>query len=182
MTFTVTHNKVEDTVELLDQVLENTWRMFCKTFDVAALQPELDILFGGADLTIPGQAAKTVAANMLMDIMENVSRFSAWYKRPARAYGLTSIREPTSQRLMWTLAPEACQRWQDGLEQLAIAIRKNIVLIRATLVVGNWQGKSDADPEMKIHCDCQPPRTICIRQSVLEQGDIVCEACARPFT
>jgi hypothetical protein len=182
MAFKVIHSQVEDPVELLDQVLESTWRMFCITFDACASQPDLDALFSGAELTIPGQAAKTVAANMLMEIMESVSRFSAWYKKPSRAYGLTSVREPTSQRLTWTLAPEACQRWHEWLEQLAIAIRKNIVLIQATLLVGSRQDDFDADPEIKIHCNCQPPRTIQIHQSVLDQGEIVCEACAHPFT
>lgn len=181
MAVTISPPKIEDPVELFDQALESTWRVFCKTFDVCASQPNLTALFDGTDLTIPLQAAKTVAANMLLEIMENVSRFSSWYKRPARAYGLTSIREPTSQRQVWTLAPEACQRWHDLLERLAIAIRKNLFLIQATLFLDNHPIKLDDDPEIMIRCDCLPPRTIRVRQSVLEQGDIVCEACSHPF-
>lgn len=169
-----------DRIELLDRALDQAWRALCESCDVTAGLPELPSLFCGVDLTIPRQSADTVMVNMVLEIMENVSRFSPYYRMPARAFGLVSIRDQKTNELRWTLAPEISQRYCDILEELAIAIRKNTTLIQASLII---EGRmSDEDNCMIIvRCDCKPPRKLQISRKELDQADIICNACKHPF-
>jgi hypothetical protein len=111
-----------------------------------------------------------------------VGRFSPWYKQPARSFGLTSARDPLTQRTRWLLAPEAAQRWQEVLEPLTGVIRKYSGLIRAMLLVDDLMGDLPVnDPCVMAHCTCWPPRAIQLRKSVLEKAEIVCDECLQPF-
>jgi len=169
-----------DRIELLDKALNQAWHALCSSCDVTAGLPELTSLFCGADLTIPRQAADTVMANMVLDIMENVSRFSPYYRMPARAFGLVSIRDRQTNELHWNLAPEISQKYCDLLEELAIAIRKNSTLIQASLIVeGRLSNKENCITI--VTCECKPPRKLQISRKDLGQADIICDACRHPF-
>jgi hypothetical protein len=144
--------------------------------------PELPALFAGADLSRPEQAAQSVVVSMLQEVMEAVGRFSPWYRQPARAFGLTSVRDPLTARTRWLLAPEAAQRWRDILEQLVGVIRRYSGLIRAMILVDDLMGDLPGDdPCVTARCTCWPPRSILLRKSVLDKAEILCEVCLQPF-
>ena len=124
----------------------------------------------------------TYALSMLQEVMEAVGRFSPWYKQPTRAFGLTSVRDPSSLRAHWLLAPEAAQRWGDILEQLCGVIRRYSGLIQAMLLVDDLMGDiSGDDPCVTARCACWPPRSVQLRKSVLDKAEIICENCLQPF-
>jgi len=175
-------NKILDPVEMLGDLLEQIWHTICCSFDSAGGLPDIKTLFEQADLSEPPQAAKKVIANMLLEAMENVGRFSPWYTRPTRAFGLISIREPVSNHSQWMLAPEAIQKWQDQLDRLSIAIEKNYSLLRAMILVeGLMGGETSQEPLIIARCGCNPPRTIQLTQSVLDKAEILCDSCMQPF-
>ena len=172
-----------DPVELLNQALELTWHNLCCTYDASGKLPDTRSLFTNADLRQPRQAAQTVLANMLMEVMENVGRFSAWYTRPARAFGLISLHDPLSGQNRWMLAPEAVLQWQDLLQQLERAIDLNYSLIQAMLYVEDLlEQASPGDEWIIARCGCDPPRTIQVTRSVLDKAEILCHACLQPFS
>jgi hypothetical protein len=176
-------NKTLDPVEMLNQILGRIWQDLCCAYDASASLPDVKTLFNGADLSRPTQAAKIVIANMLLEVMENIGRFSPWYTRPARAFGLTSLRDPATQKSRWILAPEAVQKWQFVVEKLSTAIHKNYSLIQAMILVdGLMEDASEEDPYVTAHCTCSPPRSIHITHSVLVKAEILCDACMQPFT
>jgi hypothetical protein len=171
-----------DPVGMLDDALERTWDMLRKTYEVSAELPEMLSLFAEATLFNPEQAADSVLVNMIMEIMESVGRFSPWYRMNARAYGLTSIRDSTTDRVHWMLAPEARQKWQVVLEDLAVVIEKNSGLIQAMILVEGFTMKDEAEnPCVVARCDCTPPRTIRLQRSIFENTEIVCDLCHQPF-
>ena len=170
-----------DPVDSLNLAVKNAWQVVCDTCDVSSGVPDLPVLFQGVDLTMPGQAASTVMANMLLEVMESVGRFSPWYKMPARAYGLVSIRDRSSDNLHWSLAPEASQKWCDILESLAVAIRRNSTYIQATVFVDGYiNGQEQCI--ITVGCGCLPPRKLQVTRKELENADIICDACSHPFT
>ncbi|MBN1667794.1 MAG: hypothetical protein JW862_11925 [Anaerolineales bacterium] len=172
----------ENPIELLDNTLEQLWLQVCQAYDLQLEQPPTRVLFSGAAINTPPQAAEVVLVNMLTEVIENIGRFSPWYKLPARAFGLVSIRQPQSSGTRWLLAPEALQRWSASLQQLAQAIRINGGLIQATLVVENLSAEDLlSDPQVSAQCECHPPRYIRISQSVLEKTAIICQECQQPF-
>lgn len=169
-------------VELLNQALELAWHNLCCTYDASGELPEIRSLFMNADLRRPSQAANTVFANMLMEVMENIGRFSAWYTRPARAFGLVSLQDPVSGRAHWMLAPEAVARWKDLLDYLEKAIDVNYSLIQAMMYVEDLlEQASPGDQWVLAHCLCDPPRTIQVTRSALDKAEILCHACLQPF-
>ncbi len=171
-----------DPVEMLDDALEHAWDTLRKTYEVSAELPEMLALFSGASLSSPDQAAESVLVNMIMEVMESVGRFSPWYRMTARAYGLTSIRDSTTNRVHWMLAPEALQKWQKILENLALAIEKNSGLIQAMILVEGFTMKDEAEnPCVVARCDCTPPRTIRLQRSIFDNAEIVCNLCHQPF-
>jgi hypothetical protein len=175
-------SRIHDPVELLNSALEQVWHTLCCTYDASANLPDIKTLFTGADLRKPFQAAKIVVANMLLDVMENVGRFSPWYTRPARAFGLTSIRDPVAGRSRWLLAPEAVQKWQGVLGELSTAIEQNYSLIQAMILVdGLMEEVAPGEAWLIARCACQPPRTIQVTRSVLDKAEIMCDACLQPF-
>jgi hypothetical protein len=171
-----------DPVEMLNRILERAWRTMCCTYDAEGCLPDTKTLFAGADLSRPFPAAKQVLTNMLLSVMESIGRFSPWYTRPARAFGINSIRDPATGRSNWMLAPESILRWQITLDQLSDAIQQNYGLIDALILVdGLMDEHPDDDPIVTACCGCIPPRTIQLTRSVLIKAEIMCHACLQPF-
>jgi hypothetical protein len=176
-------DRVGDPADLLGQAFEHVWDEVCTSYDVRAEMPDLSALLDGADLICPGDTARAVVANMLLEVMGCVSRFSPWYRQPARAYGLIRVQEGQPRRTRWGLAPEAVQKWQGCLDVLSVIIRKNSGLIQAVLLVdGLMSATTEEDLEIIVSCHCLPPRRIQVRRSVLDQADIMCDACLHPFS
>jgi len=172
-----------DPVDLLDSTLEEAWRAICDAFDVIADIPSLRNLFCQADLAIPHQAAESVIVSMILEVIESVDRFSSWFTRPARAYGLVSIRDGKSKCFKWMLAPEAIRRWRDHIENLQFAIRKNSGLIQASLLIDQLAMRELSDePQITAHCNCFPQKVIRINERILCKTVIVCDECSSPFT
>jgi hypothetical protein len=181
MTPTDTVDRILDPIETLNTTIERLWLDVCRAYDVTACLPEMQALFEAADLSRPNQAAEAVLAAILLEVMESVGRFSPWYKMPARAFGLTSMREGKTGRLRWTLAPEAAQRWHTGLDSLAAVVRKYSGLIQALVLVDDLMQDFPGDPCITAYCQCAPPHAIHIRQSVLVKAEILCESCQEPY-
>jgi hypothetical protein len=176
------HNRTIDPVEKLNGVLDDVWYELCSTFDATADLPGMETLFTDADLSRPGRTAQTVIVNMLLEVMECIGRFSPWYTKPARTFGLTSIRDPFTKRTRWSLAPEAVLKWQRTLEELAIAVRANSGMLQALMLVeGLMNGDTQDDPCITARCGCLPPRTIQITGSVLTKSEILCDVCCQPY-
>lgn len=171
-----------DPVEHITGALQAVWDRLCRPFDVSTCLPDTEVLFKNVSLDQPGAAAEIVVASMLLEIMENVSRFSAWYRRPARAYGVISIRNPKTNHTDWLLAPEAAQQWASEIQQLKSLIRRYRGLIRVMVLVDSLVVDLPNDPCVAAQCQCSPPRLIRLRQSVLEQAEITCETCQAPYT
>lgn len=177
-----TAERAIDPVEALHASLERAWGSLSQAYDITTSIPDLSSLFAGVDLSRPEQAAQAVVVSMLQEVMEAVGRFSPWYKQPARAFGLTSVRDPLSLRTHWLLAPEAAQRWRDIVAQLGGVIRRYSGLIQAMLLVDDLMGDISADdPCVTARCACWPPRTVQLRKSVLDKAEIICENCSQPF-
>ncbi len=172
-------------VDVLDDILEETWQAICSAYHVTADLPEMQVLFAGVDLTAPERAAEMVVVNMLTEVVEHVGRFSPWYKKPARAFGLVRLRVSAINRVQWILAPEAAERWRDRLEPLAHTIRRNTGLIEAIQLVDDVIRRSQAPQEddscVLVGCDCVPQRVILINQSILHSTEVICKACHHPF-
>ena len=178
---TNTIDRTVDPVEVLREAIEHAWSAICQSYDVTACLPEMQMLFAGAELSLPNQAAQAVLVVMLQEVIESVGRFSPWYKQPARAYGLTSTRDHKTNRLKWMLAPEAVLRWQDLLAPLADVIHKYSGLIRAMVLVDDLMADIESDPCITARCRCSPPHTIQIRKSILEKAEILCEHCMQAY-
>jgi len=181
MSLTDTVDQIIDPIEVLNTTVERAWQAVCRAYDESACLPDMQTLFDGADLSRPNQAAETVVVNMLTEVIENVGRFSPWYKRPARAFGLTSMRDGRTNRVRWLLAPETVQKWQEVITPLATVIRKYSGLIRAMVLVDDLMQDVSGDPCVTARCGCIPPHMIQLRQSVLSKAEIICETCLQPY-
>jgi hypothetical protein len=168
-------------VDLLDSTLDQCWQALCATYEVDTELPNVQNLFANAPTKTPPKAAEMVLVNMLTEVIENVGRFSPWYKQPARSYGLVSLRDPVTGQSRWLLAPEALQRWEDLLKKLSQAIRLNNGLIQATLLVENMAGEEPDDPLVIAQCNCYPPKRIQISLSILDKTVIICDECQQAF-
>lgn len=175
-------DKPLDPVEWIHGTLERAWEKISKTYDLMVSLPDMSDLFAGANLSVPDQAAETVIVNMLTEVTECVSRFSPWYKLPARAYGLTLIRNRTTNQVRWRLAPEAALKWEETLLSLSAAVERYGGLIEAIILVDDLMLDKMEDPCVVARCYCQPPREIRIKESIMDQAEIVCELCKSPFT
>jgi len=168
-------------IDLLDSTLEQSWETLCAAYDVDIDLPNAQNLFIRAALKTPPKAAETVLVNMLMEVIENVGRFSPWYKQPARAFGLVSFRDQVTGLSRWLLAPEALQRWRDLLQEITQAIRQNNGLIQATLLVENLIENELKDPQVVAQCNCYPPKRIQVTLSILDKTAIICDECQKAF-
>jgi hypothetical protein len=174
----VTSRAQPGTIDLID-ALQQAWRSICAAFDVTAKLPDAPCLFDGVDPRTPQQAAETVVANMLLSALEEVGRFSAAYKKPI---GLIHIRDRAANRSSWLLSPETRERWQNVLQPLAIAIKRNMGLLLAADVLGELVKSGPCDEARVMACClCVPPRVILINRAVLGNANIVCETCQQPF-
>ena len=175
-------DRILDPVDALNRVLEGVWNRLCESYDSCGEMPSWSELFRDMDLARPRQAARRVIARMLMEMTENIHRFSPYYTRPARAFGLTSMRNPTTRQVRWRLAPEACQKWQTTLDELAEAILRNSGLIQAVLLVEDYmENTSFTDPCVTAYCGCRPPRAIYLTETALRHSEIRCEMCLQEF-
>jgi hypothetical protein len=168
-------------IDLLDNALEQTWHAVCAAYDVSAEMPSTQNIFMQAPLGTPPKAAECVVVNMLTEVTECMGRFSPWYKQPARAFGLVSLRDSVTGKSHWLLAPEALKHWQPWLLKLTRAIKLNNGLIQATLLVENLPEEDLQDPLVIAQCGCFPPKRIQIGISILEKTAIICDACHQPF-
>jgi len=171
-----------DPVDFITGTLQSVWNRICQPFDVTTCLPDMEVLFARVDLNQSGAAAETVIVSMLIEIMENVSRFSPWYRRPARAYGIISIHDSISKHAVWLLAPEASSKWSSEIQKVKRLIQRYHGLIKAMILVDSLVSDLPDDPCVSASCQCIPPRTIQLRRSILEQADITCEACLAPYT
>jgi hypothetical protein len=176
----IQQNTIEP-LELINQVLESAWTEICKCYDVSGCLPELQDLFYQVDVTDPERAAEALVVSMLQEVTERVGRFSTWYKQPARAYGLASVRDKRTNQVRWVLAQEAVFQWQGILDRLARAIHHYGGLIQALLLVAELTEDFPDDPCVVAQCNCYPPLTIQLKKSLLERADIVCQQCQQHF-
>lgn len=179
---TATFDKTLDPVEEIHAALEHAWERLAGAYDVTTCMPELAALFEHTDLRRPQSAAQGVVVAMLLEITENIGRFSPWYRLPARSFGILSSLDPQNKRTRWRLAPEAAQKWQGLITPLAELINKYSGLIRAMLLVDDLMNDIPGDPCVTAHCRCVPPRAIQLSQSVLAKSEILCEHCRQPYT
>jgi hypothetical protein len=170
-----------DPVERINQVIEYAWREISATFDAGGYAPELYDLFQGVDLGESRRAAEAVVVAMLQEVSERVGRFSPWYRSPARAYGLTSVRDKLTNQVRWVLAPEAAQHLQCVIEPLREMISKYSGLIQALVLVANLTEDFADDPCITARCACMPPLIVQLKKSVLDRGQIICQQCQQPF-
>jgi hypothetical protein len=165
-------------IDLLE-ALEYVWRSICQTYDLTAALPETQALFEGVDPSLPNLAAETIVANMLLEAMENIPRFSEWYTRPL---GLRRIQAVGTARGRWSLSPATYQHWRACVESLAIVIEHNVGLLLAADLIGDLIKATGRDAaRVMARCDCLPPRVILVNRSALAAAEIVCDTCERPF-
>jgi hypothetical protein len=177
------HGRPVECTDTLDQALARAWSTLCRAYDVSAPLPELPELFAGVSFADPCHTAEIVLARMLLDVTESISRFSPWYTKPGRAFGLITMRDPVSSGLRHMLAPEAVQKWAGLLEPLAEAIQDNRGLIQAYLLVESLMASAPADePYQTVRCTCEPPREFLIKPSIFSQKPIICTDCQTPFS
>ncbi len=187
---------VHDPVEQLNDVLQRTWYLLCCTYDATAALPDFKTLFCGASIPVTFQISQSVLVNMLLEVMENIGRFSPWYTRPARAFGLLEMRgtavtqkpENSNRRFAksashtWILAPEAVMKWQPALAELSQVIEAEYPFIQAMLLVEDLMDRVEPGDEwVSAHCRCNPPREIQVTKEILDKGDIRCDTCLLPF-
>ncbi len=173
--------QVFDPVEALFATLEDAWQVISSAYDVSNCLPDLQTLFARANLSAPQHGGEAVVAAMLMEVTESIGRFSPWYKMPARAFGLTTVRTGAANRSQWVLAPEAVQRWQSQIDPIAEVIHRYSGLIKAMVLVDDLMQDIPGDPCVTAHCNCSPAHAIQIRQSVLEKAEILCNKCHQPY-
>ena len=177
-----TYQKTLDPVETLLDCLERAWKKVCDTYDASAGLPDMQTMFENTDTTNPEQAAETVLINMLLEVMECICRFSPWYTKPPRSFGLTSVRDHLNNCSRWMLAPEAVQKWEDILQPMCEAIEKYRGLIQAVLLVDNLMARTTPnDLVVTACCSCVPPRSIKVRRSVMIKAEILCDECHQPY-
>lgn len=173
---------VTDSLEDLSYLLYQVWKTVCDEYDVGVQRPPIGELFKGADLSDPDRAAQTVIMNMLMCMIECVDRFSRWYTKPARAYGLELVREQARGRAYWRLNEAAQQTWREELDVLSAAIADASTVLEAELLADEFIASTrEGDECLLASCSCPSPRLIRIWRSAFEQKEVVCESCRQPF-
>lgn len=166
------------TIDLVD-ALTQTWRSIGAAYEVTAQLPDMPCLLDGVNPKAPAQAAEAIVANMLLEVIEHVGRFSPAYQKPI---GLIHIRDHARDRSRWLLSPETRQRWQALLTPLAIAIEKNTGLILAADLLGDLLDTEPCDGvRVMAHCERVPPHVILINRGALTNANLECDQCRRPF-
>jgi hypothetical protein len=169
-------NQIED----FYQVMDFAWETLCTQYDIDSSLPDIKYLLVGAKLEDSVLAAETVVANMLTEITERVHRFSPWYRCPARAFGLISLRNPKTHKIRWQLAPEAVQKWQKIIEPIECEIAYKASLI--TMMESIDQMELDPREESVVAvCCCSPPKELLVSRAFLLNEGIICNACHKNF-
>jgi hypothetical protein len=168
-------------IDVLDSTLGSAWDVLCECYDLDLALPGTQTLFTGAAINTPPKAAESVLINMLIEIIENIGRYSSWYKQSARAFGLISLIDPVTGQSRWLLAPEALQKWQTELKNLTHAIQLNNGLIQATLLIENYPEEDEEAAQVIALCECFPPKRIQIDSSILDKTAIICDECQQVF-
>ena len=171
-----------DPTDELDGYLKYIWRTLCDYFVACGELPDLRSLFMGADLGRSREAAETVMANMLFDLMECISRFSPWYTKPCGAFGIRVSRDLETKTVRRVLESEAIQQWDKLIRPLTMLIRQNSGVIQAMLYVENLVGDDPEDECVTARCGCCPPHTIRLNRSILEKMAVYCSVCRLPFS
>jgi len=175
-------SKCYDPVDELNRLVEDIWLKLCKVYDVIAAVPDVQTVFNRVDLNCPEEAAQIILANMLIEIIERISRFSPWYTKPARAFGLVSFRQPVGGQSEWFLAPEASQKNRDLWLPLSQVISQNHAMIRAALLINQLMDKIPvSEPYVMISCACAPRRKIQVKESIKDSLALICDECKQPF-
>ena len=163
----------------LFETLQYIWTNICQEYDVIAELPGSTTLFEGAQLTRPYDAAETVIVNMLLEIIEKVDRFSPWYTKPAKVFGIAAEH---NRPVRWRLTGQGCDRWWKYMDSLATVIEENENLIKAMMLVEqSMTGSSSDEPYVLAKCYCSPPLTIQVKRSLLNRLEIICDCCQQPF-
>lgn len=165
----------------LSEVIERAWEEVCSAYDVQADTPAWENLFQNVDLSTPEEAAETVVTNMLLDVISLVDRFSPYYTQPASEFGLVSVLDCELGCHQWMLTVDTYIRWLVPIQRLRKAISSNIGLIQGLMLVERLMQDQENDPCIVARCGCSPPRFIKIRQSILAEAKIICDACLKPF-
>lgn len=178
------HSNSHDSLEVLDSAIELGWNDISQHYDVSASPPPLERLFREADLNTAGEAAEVVVVNMLLEVIEQVDRFSSWYTCSAREFGLTSIWNCETKCHKWILTIESYIQWIDVVQNIRKAIEENLGVLQGILLVDYLMNNHDnsSSPCVIAHCQCNPPRYIKINSSALEKARIICDACLEPFS
>jgi hypothetical protein len=173
----------QDAIRHIDLLgtLHDTWDLLCATYDASIPLPELRVLLDGADLHHPGQTAEVVMINMLTEVIESIGRFSPWYKEPALSFGLVTVLDARGHT-RWALSPAALHRWYGPLDDLGLAIEKNLALLQAAQLLDDLE---DATQRKCTHviarCACEPPSTIFITKVLHQEQEIICAVCEHRF-
>lgn len=171
-----------DVYEDIFDALDWAWKEVGYRYDVIAERPSFQDLFEGADIRQPEAAAEVVIANMLMEVIERVDRFSPWYTEPARYYGLVSRREPASNTTQWRLSQDGFGRWCRLIDRLATDIRKDQGLLLATLFLEECDSREgDGAEVVEVCCVCDPPRHLLMPTHLVASGQIICTDCGGIF-
>jgi hypothetical protein len=177
-----TDQEAIDPIEAMQDLLGQAWSEMCRLYEVNASLPDLQLIFEQVELSDACIAAEKVFVNLLLEIMESVSRFSPFYRQPPRAFGVTSYRNPQSQRVEWILAPEGYRRWEEHLRKLEWLFTQYGGIFRAmVLVEGLMVRSTPADPQVLALCRCQPPHTIQIKRSLVQKKEVICDTCKQPY-
>jgi len=170
------------TVDLF-HTLQHTWQSLCTCYDVSAELAPVGTLFARTNVSTPDEAAQTVLVNMLSEVMESIGRFSPWYKRPASAFGIVLEHRCAMGRPEWVLTSEAIHTHAKLLDRLTAAIEQNVGVILATRFVDDLDRQREPfGPCQTACCQCTPPRTILVHNTVIADAEIICNACQQPFT
>jgi hypothetical protein len=169
-------NKIED----FYQVMEYAWETLCAHFDLDATLPDIKCLLMGVDLDDSVMAAESIIANMLTEVTERVHRFSPWYRAPARAFGLISLRDPKTHMIRWKLAPEAAQQWQNIIEPLECEIAYKASLISMIETIDQIELDPHSESVLAV-CECDPPKELLVSRAFLLEKGIICNACQHNF-
>lgn len=177
------NENIHDPIEFFTETLEGVWDMLCEAYDVSCSVPDMDTIMDEVDMSDPDRAAHDILVNLITEVIEQVSRFSSWYTKPSRAFGLVSVASKIHLKTKQILAPEAVLKWRDCLDALSDVVHMNSGVIEASLLVDRLMGdiSSEKDPHVVVGCECIPRVKIRLRQSILVKADLTCDNCHERF-
>lgn len=178
-------NSLDSAIDPVDgfyEVLQLVWEYISRKYGVMESLPDTRSLLEGVEVSDPCVAAETVICNMLVDVTQLVDRFSPWYTRPARSFGLVSFRDMISHKTKWRLGPEALEKWQYQLDMLATEFAEKSGLIEAIAIISDLDILDESPTDILIAiCECDPPKEIQVTRSFLNNNHLVCNDCKVQF-